>query len=104
EVKNTIGNLQNASLDQLSYLRAVYDFILDKTLHQWEHTRGKAALRWHRLFVKNLDEIWQAKDFVYCYAINFAAYALLANSKFFKPEDVEVRHVFFNFVPHQYLR
>ena len=104
EISAAIAELENKSKDQKSYLQSVYDFVLDKTLYQWKHTRFKAGVRLDRLFVKDILEIWQTKDFVYCQGINYIAFVLLSKSKFFKPEDVRTRHVFVNFVIHQYLR
>jgi hypothetical protein len=104
EIKSAIIDLENKSHDPMSYLQAVYDLVLDKTIHQWKHTRFKAGTRLYRLFVKDLAEIWQTHDFVYCQAINFVVYVLLANSKYFKTSDVKVKHVFANFVCHQYLQ
>ncbi len=104
DIKQAIINLENKSTDQISFLQNLYNFILEKNHSQWAHTRGRAAVMLPRLFVKDLNEIWQTKKFVYCNAINFVAYAMLANSKFFKASDVKVQHVFLNFVAHQYLK
>ncbi len=104
EIRQTVAELENKSTDQMSYLQAVYDLVLHKTLHQWKHTRFQAAVRILRAWVKDLEEIWETEDFIYCTAINFLIFTLLANSKFFKAQDVKVRHVFLNFVPHQYLQ
>lgn len=104
EIRNTISTLENRSTDKQSYLQAVYDVVLDKNLHQWKHTRFKAATRLPRAFVKDLNEIWETQDFVFCMAINFVVFVLLAKSKFFKEDDVRVRHVFANFIIHQYLQ
>ena len=104
EIKETISLLESSAGGQQAYLQAVYNLVLDKTLHQWHHSRFQAAFRLPRLFVKDLAEIWQTKDFLYCTAINYAAFILLANSKFFTPKDIKVRHVFLNFVLHQYLQ
>lgn len=104
EIRNTISELENKFGGQKVYLQAVYNLVLDKTLYQWKHTRFKAAVRLRRLFLKDLKEIWNTQDFVYCNGINFVTYALLVNSKFFTTKDVKVRHVFLNFVLHQYLQ
>lgn len=104
EIKQKIAELENKSADQMSYLQAVYNFVLDKTLRQWKHTRFQAATRLPRAWVKDLNKIWHTQDFVYCTAINFVIFSMLANSKFFLAEDVRVRHVFANFVLHQYLQ
>jgi hypothetical protein len=104
KVREAILGLENKSHDQMSYLQAVYDFVTDKTINQWKHTRFKSATNFSRGFINDLEEIWESEGFVYCTAINFVAYTLIANSKFFKVEDVKVRHVFLNFITHQYLQ
>jgi len=104
EIKETIVILENKSHDQASYLQEVYNLVLDKTLHQWHHTRFKAGTRINRGFIKDLLEIWQTRDFVYCTAINYTAYVLLTGSRFFKASDIKTKVVFLNFVAHQYLQ
>jgi hypothetical protein len=103
EIRQAITELENKSQDQMSYLQAVYGLILNKTLHQWHHTRFKAGTKIHRVFVKDLSEIWQTKKFLYCMQINYAAYCLLTQSKFFTAQDVRTQQVFANLVSHQYL-
>ncbi len=100
KIWDTINELEKQSVDQKSYLQAVYNYVS----HRWEHSRFKAAYQLPKLFRKDLDRIWNVKGFVYCSTINFVVYVLLANSKFFTAEDVKVKHVFLNFVPHQYLQ
>ncbi len=100
EMKSAILNLENQTQDQNSYLEAVYRFVLGR----WEHSRLKAGLLLPKLFKKDLTEIWHTKGFVYCTSINFIVYVLLAKSKYFTAQDVKIRHVFLNFVPHQYLQ
>ena len=103
EISDVIRKLENSSADQKTYLETVYNLILDKTLHQWHHTRFQAAFKFPRAFVKNLEEIWQTQNFIYCTAINYLIVVMLVNSKFFQANDVRIRHVFVNFFIHQYL-
>jgi len=104
EIKQAVADLENKSHNSVSYLQAVYDFIMEKNRIQWKHSRFLAGTRLDRLFVKELKEIWDSQDFVYCQAINFVVFTLLANSKFFKAGDIKVQHTFLNFVLHQYLK
>lgn len=104
EIKATILDLESASKDQLTYLEAAYALVMEKNKYQWQHTRFQAALKLPRLFVKDASEIWSTKKFIYCTAINYILFVLLAGSKFFKREDVRIKHVFLNFVIHQYLQ
>lgn len=100
EVRQKITELEQQSTDQKSYLEVVYKSVLGR----WQHSRFQAAIQLPKLFKKDLSEIWHCQGFIYCHTINFIVYTLLANSKFFKAEDVKIRHVFLNFVPHQYLQ
>ncbi|MDR3642590.1 MAG: hypothetical protein P4L74_03125 [Candidatus Doudnabacteria bacterium] len=104
EIRRAISELENISHNQMSYLQAVYDLVLNKTLHQWKHTRFKAATHLPRAWVKDLSEIWNTSDFVYCTAINYVIFTMLVNSKYFRSGDIKVRHVFVNFFIHQYLQ
>lgn len=104
EIKAAIVDLELRGHDQLSYLEVVYELVLDKNRHQWRHSRFQAALRLPRAFVTDLSEIWETKDFIYCTAMNYLVAVLLVNSKYFKAEDIRVRHVFVNFFIHQYLQ
>ncbi|MBL8029824.1 MAG: hypothetical protein JNN11_01100 [Candidatus Doudnabacteria bacterium] len=104
EIKQAVKSLEDGSDGQASFLRNLYLFVLEKNKTQWSHSRGRAAIMLPRLFVKDLNEIWKTKKFVYCNAINYVAYVMLVQSKYFKPDDIKVRHVFLNFVPHQYLQ
>jgi hypothetical protein len=112
EIKNAVTELENKSYNQMSYLQSVYNSVLGR----WQHSRFKAAVLLPKLFKSDLNKIWHTKGFVYCTTINFVVYVLLANSKYFSAgggsasggketdEFVKVKHVFLNFVPHQYLQ
>ncbi|MFA5990972.1 MAG: hypothetical protein WC794_01850 [Candidatus Doudnabacteria bacterium] len=104
DMKIKIVELENKSQNQLTFLQGVYDAVLSKTLHQWQHTRFKAAFYISKLFVTNLADIWQTKGFLYCNTINFVGFNMLVNSKFFTASDIKVKYVFLNFVLHQYLQ
>ena len=104
EIQAAIAELELRATDQRSYLEAAFELVMDKNESQWHHSRLKAALRIPRAFVSNLSEIWETNDFIYCTGINYLVSALLVNSKYFKPEDIEVKHVFVNMFIHQYLK
>ncbi|MDE2311661.1 MAG: hypothetical protein KGJ93_01030 [Patescibacteria group bacterium] len=104
ELQPVIQDLENKTFDQYTYLQAVFDLIMQKNFKQWNHTRFQAAIRLPRAFVKDLSEIWNTQDFIYCTGMNYLAAALLVNGKYFKPQDIKVRHVFVNFFIHQYLQ
>ncbi|MCL5008881.1 MAG: hypothetical protein M1400_00890 [Patescibacteria group bacterium] len=104
EMQKAIKDLESKAASQQAYLQAVYDLVLEKTLHQWQHTRFKAGTRIYRMTVRDLKEIWSTQKFIYCGPINFAVFTLLVKSRYFTEQDIRVRHVFLNFVPHQYLQ
>jgi len=104
EMKTKILELENQFQNQLSFLQAVYNVVQDKALNQWQHTRFKAAFYLPKLFVNNLEKIWQTEGFIYCNAINFVGFSMFANSKFFTAKDIKIKYVFLNFVVHQYLQ
>lgn len=104
EIKAAVADLEIKATDQRSFLEAAYELVMEKNHSQWNHTRFQAAFRLPRAFVTDLAEIWQTKDFIYCTAMNFLLATLLASSKYFKQEDILVRHVFVNMFIHQYLK
>ncbi len=104
EIKAAIADLEVRATDQRSYLEAAYELVMDKNQSQWNHTRFQAAFKMHRAFVSDLSEIWETKEFIYCTAINYLMAALLVNSKYFRSEDIQVKHVFVNMFIHQYLK
>lgn len=100
EIKDKITELENSSYDQMSYLRLAFDFVLSR----WYAVRYKAATDFIKLFRSDLKQIWQQPGYAHCTTQNFILNVLLLSSKYFKTEDIKVRHVFLNFVPHQYLQ
>lgn len=104
EFTQAVNSLERESGNQEIYLQKVYEFVTNKALHKWKHTRFKAGTQLHRLFVKDLREIWQTNKFLYCTAINYFGFCMLVNSKYFSSQDIRVKHNFLNFVLHQYLQ
>jgi len=100
EATQTIADLENRSTDKKTYLKAVYDFVQSR----WQATRGQALTKLSKLFRENFVSLWRQPGYAHCTTQNFILHTLLVNSKFFKADDVKVKHVFLNFVPHQYLR
>jgi hypothetical protein len=100
EVRLAIAELEKRSFDQRSYLQAAYDFVRSR----WHSERFKTITELPLAFRTDLKEIWQKSGYAHCTSINFILYALLANSKFFTPGDIRLRHTIFNLMIHQYLR
>lgn len=100
EARQTVADLESGSTDAQSYLKAAYDF----TRSRWQATRGQAITQLPKLFREDFVSLWMQPGYAHCTTQNYILYTLLANSRFFKAKDVKVRHVFLNFVPHQYLQ
>ena len=103
-IKAAIAELEARAINQRSYLEAVYDLVMQKNRSQWHHTRLRVLLNLPRAWVTELSEIWETHDFIYCTGMNYLVAALLVDSKYFKAEDIRVRHTFVNFFIHQYLQ
>ena len=95
-----LKELEAGSNGPEEFLQAVYAFCQKK----WQHNRFSVVVYLPKIFRRDINRIWQDNGFVHCNTMNFMANTLISNSKFFQPEDVRVRHVFLNFVPHQYLQ
>ncbi len=84
----------------MSYLKMAFSFVLSR----WYAVRYKAVTEFPKLFRKDVNIIWQQPGYAHCNTQNYILAVLLVNSKFFKPEDIEFKVVFLNFVPHQYIK
>ncbi len=104
EIKQAVAELENKSFDQMSYLQAAYNLIMEKNFKQWKHTRFYAAVRPYRAFITNISELWHTNEFIYCTSMNFLLYTLLVNSKFFKASNVKLKYSFANGIIHQYMK
>ncbi len=100
EIRQTIAELENKTTDQKTFLQLAYNLLASK----YDHGRYNVVRFLPRLFRTDLEQIWNSTGYAHCTTRNYVLFTLLANSKYFKPEDVRVRHQFFNFVPHQYLQ
>lgn len=99
DVKRKITELENSSENSLQYLKNAYDFVLSR----WRAERAKTITHLHLAFRTDLEKLWQTPGYTHCHTMNFILYTLMANSKFFKDEDVKIKHIFFNGVPHQHM-
>lgn len=99
EVRLKIKELEAQSQDQDEYLLKAFQFVISR----WYAVRYKAVTELHKLFRSDMEKIWHETGYAHCSTQNFILHALLVGSRFYKPEDVRVRHVFLNFVPHQYM-
>lgn len=100
EMRQAIAELEVQSQGPSDYLQKAFKFVLSR----WYAERHKAVTELPKLFRGNLQQIWQQPGYAHCTTQNFILYTLLVNSRFFKPDDIRIRHVFLNFVPHQYMK
>lgn len=104
EIKEASLKIKNETQGKKEFLEKLYSLILEKNSKQWQHTRFQAATKINRLWARDLNEIWYKEKFIYCHSMNYLAYNMLLESGWFQERDMQNRHVFANFVPHQYLR
>jgi len=81
------------------FLELSYEFLGKK----YRSERFNTVLKFNYLF-KDLDQAWQASDYMPCTQSNFLLRIFLIKSGFFKDDDIKRKYVFANFVPHQYLQ
>jgi len=96
KVKGLEGQSQTAE----EFLKKTYDFVQSR----WHAERLKTVVKFPLIFRTDLEQLWQAPGYAHCTTINYIFVCMLANSKFFTAENLKVRHVFFNGVPHQYVK
>jgi hypothetical protein len=100
EMKETICRMELEYSNPQVFLQAIYSFVLTKL----DHSRFGVLRYFPRLFRRDISKIWQDGGFAHCNGINYLAFTMLANSKFFKEDDIRFKYIFLNFVPHQYLQ
>lgn len=99
EYLSTIKDLESRSNTQEEYLNNAYNFVLSR----WNSEKFKTVTLLPKIFRTDLKRIWNEPGYLHCNTMNFILQTILVNSKFFKPDDVKVRHTILNFVQHQYL-
>jgi hypothetical protein len=81
------------------FLELAYEYIGSK----YHSERFNTVLKFHYLF-KNIDQAWNAGGYIPCTLSNYILKIFLVKSGLFKESEIRRRHVFANFVPHQYLQ
>jgi hypothetical protein len=80
-------------------LKLAYDILTKKY-------QGKRFLTYffiHRLFEKNIENIWKRNGFLHCTTMNYLLKTLLINSNFFKEKDIKFKWTLVWLIsPHQY--
>ncbi|MFA4941118.1 MAG: hypothetical protein WC582_00770 [Patescibacteria group bacterium] len=99
EMEETIEKLKTQSSSPKEFLELSFNY-LGKKYHS---ERLATILKFSYLF-KNLENVWVTNGFIPCTQSNFLLRIFLVKSGFFREDDIRRRHVFVNFVPHQYLQ
>jgi hypothetical protein len=81
------------------FLESAYGYLGTK----YHSERLATVFKFHCLF-KSLEDVWKTNGFIPCNQSNFLLRIFLVKSEFFREDDIRRRHVFVNFVPHQYLQ
>lgn len=99
DMQNKINELKDKADSSHEFLKLTYDYLGDRYYSE----RFNTLFKFWYLF-KNLDKVWSMPGFIPCNQSNFLLRIFLVKSGFFKEDDIKKRHVFVNFVPHQYLK
>jgi len=92
EIKGQANSAQN-------FLNLAYDYLGSR----YRSERLNTIFKLHYSF-KPLEEIWQMQGYLPCTVSSFLLKIFLVRSGWFKETDIRRRHVFMNFVIHQYLQ
>jgi len=99
EMEKVINELKSKAKSAGEFLALAYDYLGSK----YRSERFNTVLKFHYLF-KDLDEVWTRSGYLPCSQSNYIMKIFLTRSGFFRASDIKTKHVFVNFVPHQYLR
>ena len=100
EITDVITAMEAKSQSQREYSAAAYKLVTSR----WYAGRMSTLYYAPLAFRTELPILWSETGFAHCNTQNYILYILLARSRFFRPEDVTVKTVFFNFFIHQYLK
>ena len=98
-LKVKINELRTRAKTKQEFLELAFDYIGNK----YHSERFNTFLKFNYLF-KDLDDIFSRQGFIPCTQSNFLMRIFLIKSGFFKNNEIRRRHVFVNFVLHQYLQ
>jgi len=99
-LQQVLARIYSASDTQAEFLQKAYD----EVYKHFYATRTNAVLKLPKLFRSDIGMIWNQGGYAHCVSQNYILACLLVASGKFITDDILVRHVFLNFVPHQYLR
>ncbi len=93
-----ISEIKNQAKTQEQFLNLTYDYLGSK----FRTGRFNTIIKFNYLF-KSVEQAWRLEGFMPCTISNYIFKAFLVKSGWFKDSDIKRRHVFFNFILHQYL-
>jgi hypothetical protein len=99
-----ISELKNRAQSKNDFLSLAYDYIGRKYFFS-----GIPFFRRFNLFTRfpslfyDLDDLYSVSGFMHCPYLNFLMRLFLVKSGFFQEEEIKLKHIFVNFVIHQYL-
>jgi hypothetical protein len=99
EMEEAIEKLKTQSNSPKEFLEFAFNYLGAR----YHSERLATILKFSFLFVK-LENVWTKSGFMPCTQSNFLLRIFLVKSGFFEEDDIRRRHVFVNFVPHQYLQ
>lgn len=94
-----INELKAKAKSHEDFLNLAYDYLGSR----FRSERLNTFLKFNYLF-KPLNQVWQMEGYLPCTIINYLLKIFLVKSGWFMENDLRRRHVFVNFVPHQYLQ
>ncbi|HVY67994.1 MAG TPA: hypothetical protein VHA30_03835 [Patescibacteria group bacterium] len=100
EIRTAIAEMEDKASGGSQYLAAAYAFVGNR----WRSGRMNTVFYFPLAFRRDLLKIWRRPGYAHCNTQNYLLFVLLAGSRFFRPEDVRFRCVFFNMFIHQYLQ
>ncbi|MDD5032371.1 MAG: hypothetical protein PHR36_05045 [Patescibacteria group bacterium] len=99
DMEKVIEELKNKANSPREFLELAFDYLGTK----YHSERLATILKFNYLF-KKLDEILALSGYIPCTQSNFLMRIFLVRSGLFDDGDIKKKHVFVNFVPHQYLQ
>ena len=99
DLNKAIADLKSRARSKEEFLRLSYDYLG----RRYRSERFNTFLKLAYLF-DDADTIWRRPGYTPCTQSNHLMRICLVRSGYFTEQEIVKRHVFVNFVPHQYLK
>ena len=99
DIINAVEKIKSKAESKRKFLELAYKYLGDK----YYTGRLMTILKFPYLF-KDLNTVWGMRGFMPCTRSNFLMRIFLIKSGFFQEDEIRRRHIFCNFLIHQYLR